>query len=156
MTIGELRTHLQRLGEAPLHIMLPTGEFVPSHFHVTEVGRVQKDFIDCGGTVRSSVTCLLQLWVADDVEHRLHAGKLASILTMAQKLLGSEEWPVELEYEGEAVSQYPLADVEMTPAGGLLTLARKHTDCLAKDRCGVPANAGAAAGAGCTPGAGCC
>ena len=33
---------------AALHLMLPDGSFVPAHFHVTEVGRVQKDFIDCG------------------------------------------------------------------------------------------------------------
>ncbi|MEI7863404.1 MAG: DUF6428 family protein, partial [Planctomycetota bacterium] len=38
--------------------MLPDKSFVPAHFHITEVGRVQKDFIDCGGTVRSATTCL--------------------------------------------------------------------------------------------------
>ena len=39
---------------AAIQIMLPEGEFVPTHFHITEVGRVRKDFIDCGGTVRST------------------------------------------------------------------------------------------------------
>jgi hypothetical protein len=32
---------------------------VPTHYHITEVGKVQKDFIDCGGTVRSSTACVL-------------------------------------------------------------------------------------------------
>jgi hypothetical protein len=138
----------------PMHIMLPTGEFVPAHFHLTEVGRVQKDFIDCGGTTRSNVTCLLQLWVADDVDHRLVAAKAATILELAAPVLRSDELSVELEYEGEAISQYPLSDVEFTPSGVLLNLGRKHTDCLAKDRCGIgPTNTLATT---CTPGSGCC
>ncbi len=31
---------------------LSSGEVVPSHFHVTEVGQINKRFIDCGGTLR--------------------------------------------------------------------------------------------------------
>lgn len=29
---------------------LENGNSVPEHFHVTEVGIITKDFIDCGGT----------------------------------------------------------------------------------------------------------
>ena len=137
MTIGELRAILARTPDTGLHMMLPGGEFVPAHFHVTEVGRVQKDFIDCGGTTRSIVSCLLQVWVANDVDHRLTTSKLAVILKMAAPLLKSEELPVEIEYEREAISQFPVAAAEITPAGVLLVLATKHTDCLAPDQCGV-------------------
>ena len=151
MTVDELRAALSRDPGAALHLMLPSGEFVPAHFHVTEVGRVQKDFIDCGGTTRSAVSCVVQVWVADDADHRLTAGKLAGILRTATPLLGSDDLPVEVEYEGEAVSQFPVAAVEVTPAGLLFHLGRKHTDCLAKDRCGV----GPAVGAGCSA-PGCC
>ena len=37
----------------------PDGNFVPPHFHITEVGMVKKHFIDCGGTERKerSVLC---------------------------------------------------------------------------------------------------
>jgi len=28
---------------------LEDGTFVPEHFHVTEVGQIAKNFIDCGG-----------------------------------------------------------------------------------------------------------
>ena len=153
MTVTELHSALTADATAGLHLMLPTGEFVPAHFHVTEVGRVQKDFVDCGGTRRSAVTCLLQVWVADDTDHRLTASKLAGILAMAGPVLRSGDLPVEVEYEGEAVSQYPVAAAEVTPRGVLLHLGTKHTDCLAKDLCGVPA-AGATAGACGT--AGCC
>jgi hypothetical protein len=30
-----------------------------------------KEFIDCGGTVRSTNACVLQVWVANDVDRRL-------------------------------------------------------------------------------------
>ena len=63
---------------------LPNGDLVPSHFHVTEVGRVQKDFIDCGGVVRNEVVANLQLWNADDYDHRLHPEKLLKIVEMSQ------------------------------------------------------------------------
>ena len=137
MTYDELLGALVKSDQSSIHIMLPDGAFVPAHFHITEVGRVQKDFIDCGGTIRSIVSCLLQVWVATDVEHRLDASKLAKILTLAGPLLKSGELPIEIEYETSAVSQYPLASVEYTPTGLLLTLGSKHTACLATDRCGV-------------------
>jgi hypothetical protein len=141
MNVGELRAALAAQPAAALHLMLPDGDFVPAHFHVTEVGRVQKDFIDCGGTVRSVVSCLVQVWVAADTAHRLTAGKLAGIFGAAAPLLKSDALPVEVEYEGAAVSQFPVAGVEVTPAGLLLHLGTKHTDCLAPDRCGVGPNA---------------
>jgi hypothetical protein len=136
---------------APLHLMLPDGSFVPAHFHVTEVGRVQKDFIDCGGTIRSTTTCVLQVWVADDTHHRLDTTKLAKIIQIGTPLFPSMILPVEVEYEQGVVSQYPVHEAEVTPSGVLLHLGTKHTACLAPDRCGV----GAVGVASCsTPG--CC
>lgn len=139
MNLSELRAVLAKAPDAGLHLMLPGGEFVPAHFHVTEVGRVQKDFIDCGGIMRSAVTCLLQVWIAQDVDHRLTTSKLDAILKLAAPLLKSEELPVEVEYERDAVSQFPVGGAEITPAGVLLHLGTKHTECLAPDRCGVGA-----------------
>lgn len=124
--------------ETSIQMMLPDRSFVPAHFHVTEVGRVQKDFIDCGGTTRSSASCVLQVWVADDLDHRLNTTKLAAIMRLAQSLLQTTDLPVEIEYESEVISQYPLAGIEVTPAGLLFLLGSKHTACLAPDRCGVP------------------
>jgi hypothetical protein len=140
MNVGQLLSTLANAPNLALHVMLPGGEFVPAHFHVTEVGRVQKDFIDCGGTTRSSVTCLLQVWVAADTDHRLTTTRLAGILRMAAPLLGSDDLPVEVEYETETTSQFPVALAEATPGGVLLHLGTKHTECLAPDRCGVAAS----------------
>jgi hypothetical protein len=139
MTVEELLTVLSGNTDAGLHMMLPGGEFVPAHFHVTEVGRVQKDFIGCGGTVRSATACVLQVWVADDTDHRLDAGKLAKIVRLGAPILKATDLPVEVEYEAGVVSQYPLASAEVTPSGVLFHLGSKHTACLAADRCGVTA-----------------
>jgi hypothetical protein len=138
MTLNELHATLATDVTVAIHMMLPDGTFVPAHFHLTEVGRVQKDFIDCGGTVRSSTTCVLQVWVATDTEHRLNSVKLQSILKLAAPLFPHTDVPVEVEYETDVVAQYPLSAVEATPAGLLFHLGTKHTDCLANDRCGVP------------------
>lgn len=137
MTLDDLVRSLDENPAAALRLMLPDGSFVPDHFHVTEVGRVQKDFIDCGGTVRSMTTCALQVWVAGDTDHRLDAVKLAKIVRLAAPLLKSERLPVEVEYESGVVSQYPLTAAEVTPAGIVLHLGTKHTACLALDLCGI-------------------
>ena len=137
MNVNDLHNLLAAHPGERMHFMLPDKSFVPAHFHITEIGRVRKDFIDCGGTVRSATTCLLQVWVAHDVDHRLETTKLAKIMEIAQPLLGSDQLPVEIEYEGEAISQYPLGGAESTPAGLLFYLGSKHTACLAPEKCGV-------------------
>jgi len=136
MKTSELLSILEDNPESTIHIMLPDGDFVEPHFHVTEVGRVTKKFIDCGGTRRSSDTCLLQIWVSSDIYHRLNAAKLSKILRLADDL-GLEDLSVEFEYEKWEFSQYPLGGVEITPSGLLLGLGLKHTTCLAPDKCGV-------------------
>lgn len=149
-----LETFLGVLSANPavaIHLMLPDGDFVPAHFHVTEVGRVQKDFIDCGGTIRSTTSCVLQVWVAKDLDHRLDTAKLAKIVQLAAPLLKATDLPVEVEYENGVVSQFPVSASEVTPSGVLFHLGSKHTACLAPDQCGVGAGAASACA---TPG--CC
>ncbi|WP_254513388.1 DUF6428 family protein [Anatilimnocola floriformis] len=122
---------------ARLHVMLPSGEFVPAHFHVTEIGRVQKSFVDCGGVRRESETCVMQVWTANDVDHRLNAGRLAQIFSIARPVLGEHDLPVGVEYGPEVASQYFVSDIEVTPKGLLFVLVGKQTECLSPDRCGV-------------------
>ncbi|MBL8866994.1 MAG: hypothetical protein JNK93_15660 [Planctomycetia bacterium] len=150
MNLREFQELLARHPNAPLHFALPDGDLVPAHFHVTEVGRIRKDFIDCGGTTRSESSCRLQVWIASDTDHRLNTTKLAAILKLATPLFDTDELPVEVEYEAGVVSQYPVTDADATPSGLLFQLGSKHTDCLAKDRCGVPlASAEGCAAPGC-------
>ena len=139
MKVNELKTILARHPEAHLRFILPTGEKVPAHAHVTEVARIDKRFVDCGGTRRTETFCRLQTWVAHDLNHRLTAGKLLGILRLAETLLESEELDVDIEHEAQFISQFPLATVE--PAGHELVfqLSVRHTACLAEDKC-LPKN----------------
>ena len=137
MNVQHFRALLDANPGARMHLMLPDRSFVPAHYHITEVGRVRKDFIDCGGTVRSAASCLLQIWVADDTDHRLETTKLAAIMEVAGAVLERDDLPVEVEYEAAAISQYPVAGFEVTPAGLLFSLGTKHTACLAPEKCGV-------------------
>jgi hypothetical protein len=126
---------------AALYIMLPNGEFVPDNFHITEIGRVHKQFIDCGGTQRESLSCVLQVWVANDTDHRLSSTKLSQIMNVAASLV-DDDMAIVVEYGSETVANYPLGDVEVTPKGLLLVLGAKPTACLAPEKCGVEACCG--------------
>lgn len=137
MNTSQIIHLLESNARAPLHVMLPSGEFVPAHFHVTEIGRVQKTFVDCGGVRRDAASCVLQVWTADDTAHRLTAGRLAQIFEIAATILGDDDLPVVVEYGPEVAAQYFVSDVEVTPRGLLFVLVGKQTECLAPQRCGV-------------------
>ena len=137
ITLKALKDILLENEYVHMQIMLPDGSFVPPHFHVTEIGKVKKDFVDCGGTLREVTSCLLQILVADDVDHRLTSTKLKTIFDHANKLFCSEDIVVEMEYEQEFISQFPIAEIEITPSGLLYVLGKKHTACLAPDKCGI-------------------
>ena len=162
MTLTELKSRLQARPDLNVTIALPNGGRIPAHYHITEVGQVTKRFIDCGGTIRTSESCVLQTYFGSpkDDGHRLMASKLAHILELAKAILPSGELPVEVEYEDGLISQFPL--VEAGPEGGslVLHLGLKHTNCLAKDRCGLGDEAEHAQPAGCgcaaTAAGGCC
>lgn len=137
MDVQQVYQALESSGDAAVRFQLPTGEWIPAHFHVTEVGRIDRNFIDCGGTQRHTASCLLQAWTSEDFEHRLTAGKLATILKLAAPILGSFDLPVEVEYGVEVAAQYAVAQAHTEPGAITFVLKGKQTDCLAKDHCGV-------------------
>ena len=166
--LGLLEAHAHQ----HLRIVLPNGEAVASHFHITEVGHMAKRFMDCGGTLRQTESCLLQTWIHSDVDHRLDTTKLAHILRMAGDVLPSLDLPVEIEHEAGVVSQYPVISASSDGQTFTLTTGLKHTACLAMDVCCAPAEAKARAttdaatktadkprvkaGSCCSPTLGCC
>ena len=163
MNLSELKTQLGARTELNVTLALPDGGRIPAHYHITEVGHVAKRFVDCGGTVRTSETCVLQTYFGStrDDGHRLTAGKLAHILDLARSLLPSDEVPVEVEYEDEVISQFPLTGVAVEGGSLVLQLGQKHTNCLAKDKCGIGGDSDVAEETGrcCTSSAssaGCC
>jgi hypothetical protein len=138
MNLKELKACLQAQPELVLALALPDGRRVPAHYHVTEVGHIAKRFVDCGGTFRASETVVLQTHVGSpqDDGHRLTAGKLAHILGLAASILPSAELPVEVEYEDEVISQFPITGARRAGDTLTLQLGAKHTDCLAREKCG--------------------
>jgi hypothetical protein len=138
MKLNELKAALARHPEATLRFILPNGESVPVHAHVTEVGRIEKRFIDCGGTLRNDLMCRLQTWTANDYEHRLTAAKLLGILNKAGSFLSPDDMEVDVEHEVQFISQFPLDSVELDGPQLLLKLTERHTACLALDKCTPP------------------
>jgi len=154
MKISAFKQQLANL--STLDVLQSNGEKVPAHFHITEAGLTTKHFIDCGGTIRTQKSISLQMWVADDVAHRLSPQKLVTIIEKAQPLFGNEDLDVEVEYQTETISRF---DVEFN--GSAFVLQSKQTDCLAKDNCGVPQEKpkiklSALQNACCEPNSGCC
>jgi hypothetical protein len=154
MKASEFKQHLAKHPDHYLQFILPEGGVIPLHAHITEVGRVDKTFLDCGATVRKVSYLCLQSWVADDVEHRLPAGKLAEIIERAAPILGSDDLEVELEYEDGVISQFPVVSISSDLNRLIIGLGVKHTDCLAKDICLPPAKDDEASS--CCSGTGCC
>ena len=147
MTLGELKTVLLQNPNHRLNVIFPDGDSIEPEFHVTEVGHVTKTFIDCGGTKRRSEACVLQTWISQhDKDHRLSAGKLGNILLLAAQVVPSDELKVEIEYEGCNIVQYPLLGAEVDFTEVRLTLGKKHTDCLAKEACGIDSDSGGGSG----------
>jgi hypothetical protein len=156
MKLSEVKEALQTLEN--VSFILPNGNKVPAHFHVTEVGEITKKFIDCGGVVRNENIVNFQLWEANDFDHRITPQKLLDIIQLSENILGIEDQDVEVEYQAETIGKY-----DLNFNGIDFVLANKQTDCLAKDKCGIPPeklkvklmelvpemNA-------CTPGGGCC
>ncbi len=137
MTLSELKSLLAAHPDFHFRLRLPDGSPVPVSFHITEVGRVSKTFLDCGGTLRETTTCQLQVWVGVDYDHRIETRKMAGILENGKSLLPDDSVPVEIEYEDRVLSQHTIAGHELIDDAVILRLAHKHTECLAPELCGL-------------------
>ena len=143
MKLSAVKKALSEL--SAVNFKLPNGAYVARHFHVTEVGLVTRHFIDCGGVERKETWVNLQLWQADDHDHRLAAQKFLHILKIAGKVIGeADDLAVEVEYQQDTIGRFGLefdgVDFVLTP---------RQTDCLAKEACGQPDKATQKQGACC-------
>lgn len=156
MKLSELKQQLKGVQE--LNFELPNGSLVPQHFHVTEVGQIDKHFIDCGGTVRKDKVVNFQLWEAGDFDHRLAPQKLNAIIDLSEKVLGIIDGEIEVEYQGDTIGKYGL-----NFNGKNFLLTSTQTACLASDKCGVSdkpkvrlSDLNKTESSCCSPGGGCC
>ncbi len=131
MKLSEVKKILTTLEN--VEFQLQNGTFVPAHFHVTEVGVITKNFIDCGGVIRNEKVVNFQLWNANDLEHRLKPNRLLSIIKLSEEKLGIEDFEIEVEYQIETIGKYDLGF-----NGKNFVLEAKITACLAQDACGIP------------------
>lgn len=153
MKLSEIKVALENLER--VDFQFGDGSFVPEHFHVTEVGQVDKKYIDCGGIVRYEKKVSFQLWDANDLDHRLKAGKLLNIIKLSERKLEIVDGEIEVEVQGKAtIGKYNLAS-----NGTHFLLINTLTACLAEDACGVSpglVEQDAVEATSCTPGSGCC
>ncbi|HLR36776.1 MAG TPA: DUF6428 family protein, partial [Chitinophagaceae bacterium] len=74
-----------------------------------------------------------------------------------EKILNIGDFDVEVEYQGQTIEKFAL-DFD----GKTFLLTNKQTDCLAKDKCGIPNEKPKVTlselkdESSCTPGSGCC
>ncbi|GIV44904.1 MAG: hypothetical protein KatS3mg035_2027 [Bacteroidia bacterium] len=132
MKIQEFIQHLQNL--ETLRFALPNGKLIPEHFHITEIGKKSKHFVDCGNTIRKENKISFQLWYASDYEHRLSPTKLLKIIKIAEPIFQNENLEIEVEYQTDLT----IGIFDLTFKEGIFYLTEKYTTCLATDHCGIP------------------
>ena len=141
-----------------ISFQLENKETIPEHFHITEIGVIDKKFIDCGGKFRTEKVINFQLWHAYDFNHRLSTQKVIDIISIAEKELLIEDLDIEVEYQKSTIGKYDLGF-----NGQRFILETKTTACLAEDNCGIPqeklkvslSNLGNNVSS-CSPNSGCC
>ncbi len=131
MRLSEFKKIVSSLED--LNFQLTDGTSVPSHYHVTEIGNISKDFIDCGGTIRNERVVNFQLWYSIDFDHRLKPKKMLDIIELSERKLGIEDAEIEVEYQADTIGKFGL-DFD----GKNFVLTNKQTACLAMDNCGIP------------------
>ena len=134
MKISQFKSALQlaKPTDNPQFLQL-NGLTVSAHYHITEIGLILKNFVDCGGVVRQERRASMQLWLANDTDHRMSAQKLLEIIEKAEQLFGLKDEELEVEYQGQTIETYGLIAQDF----GFQFTAKKTT-CLASDHCGIP------------------
>jgi hypothetical protein len=147
MKLSEFKSTLNEVTQ--IKLILPNGTLVPAHFHVTELALISKNFIDCGGVARVERKITFQLWVANDIDHRLTSLKWLGIIKKGELDYGLTDEPVEIEFQGQTIERYGISFSE-----GVFNLTPLFTECLAPDHCGIPSTE--LPKPSCTPNSGCC
>lgn len=129
MKLSQLKEILQNIDD--IKIKLPNNEFIPNHFHITEIWQINKTYIDCGWTKRIENTVSMQIWIANDFDHRLTPSKLSKIIEISYDFV--VDWEIEIEYQNETISKYWIAYDDQW----FFLLTPMFTNCLAQDKCGI-------------------
>jgi hypothetical protein len=134
MTLRDLQDTLEKYPNTFPRFVLPDGDYIPGHAHVTEVGHIVRNFIDCGGMTGKEEKVLLQTHVGDDTDHRLRSDRFSRILQLGTRVLPHAELDVDVEYDCCVVAQYPIAEARRKGEYLDLMLQRSRTQCRARER----------------------
>jgi hypothetical protein len=156
MKISQFKSALQlaKPSDSPQFLQI-NGLAVSAHYHITEIGLILKNYVDCGGVVRQERKATMQIWLANDTEHRLSTQKLLDILEKSEQLFGLKDEELEVEFQGQTIETYSLSTQDFG-----FQFVSKKTTCLAPDHCGIsdaqlPLEMQKKSTA-CTPNSGCC
>lgn len=135
ITYKELTKILAKNSGNSIRFYLPDGTQVPAHCHMTDVGSINRHFIDCGGQTREENYVQIQLWLGKDINHRLNAKTILSILkhsrVVLDKLPNLEDSNVFIEYQTETITQYPISRIEVLDEKIACFTKQLTTQCLA-------------------------
>ena len=134
MTFRDLQNALEANPNRFPRFVLPDGDYIPAHAHVTEVGHLVRNFIDCGGLGGKEEKVVLQTHVGNDEDHRLRADRFSKILQLGMRVLPSADLDVDVEYDCCVVAQYPIVEVRREGEYLNLLLQRGRTQCRARER----------------------
>jgi len=151
MTFRDLQNALETNPNRFPRFVLPDGDYIPAHAHLTEVGHLVRNFIDCGGLGGKEERVVLQTHVGDDTDHRLRSDRFAKILRLGRRVIPSANLDVDVEYDCCVVAQYPIADAKPDGEHLNLILQRGRTQCRVRER-----RQSETAAAGCATSAACC
>ncbi len=157
MKLSEFKNQLKTLES--IQFVKSSGEKVPRHFHITEIGQLDKKYMDCGGTVRLESKISIQLWKSVDVWHRLTNEAVLKIIEISESKLAIQDAEIEIEYQGDTIEKF-----DLNFDGKQFILGNTQTACLSADQCGVSvekikkqlSELEVKAESCCTPGSGCC
>ncbi|HST31731.1 MAG TPA: DUF6428 family protein [Chthoniobacterales bacterium] len=134
MKLRDLQDVLKTNPDTFPRFVLPDGDYIPAHAHVTEVGHVVRNFIDCGGLIGNEEKVVLQTHVGSDTDHRLRSDRLARILQLGHRVVPDADLDVDIEYDCCVVAQYPIAEAKLEGNHLDLILRRGRTQCRARER----------------------
>lgn len=150
MKLHELKDALRNNPDLLPRFVLPDGDLIPAHAHLTEVGYSAKHSIDCGGVIGHHETVVLQMHVGTDLEHRLTSDRFARILDSSSRVVPHDNLEVEVEHDCCVVARYPVKKIAPGWESVDVMLAKNKTQCLARVR------AETAEASTCCGTAGCC
>jgi uncharacterized protein DUF6428 len=134
MTLQGLQNALEANRKRFPRFVLPDGDYIPAHAHVTEVGHVERNFIDCGGQTGKEEKIVLQTHVGNDTDHRLRSDRFAKILQLGNRVIPNADLDVDVEYDCCVVAQYSIAEARPDGEHLNLILRRGQTQCRARGR----------------------